>query len=179
MIERLLDGGFRRIGLLLTDRKYTTIDHRYRGMLAAFESRGVVFPAELCMEGLSDNFTGGREGVLRLCEQEMLPEVIVCANDCMAIGALMELNRRGIRVPEDVRLVGCGNYRQSSETFPPLTTVDTPWQATVEVALDQLEARVRAKGDPPLYPSELIVDANVIWRESCPLPATIKKATEQ
>lgn len=169
LTESLLDAGFRRIGLLLTDRRFTTIDHRCRGMAAAFENRGVEFPAELCLEGLADNLTGGRAGVLRLIGEGKLPEVLVCVNDCMAIGALMELYRQGIRVPEEVRLVGCGNYRQSAETFPPLTTIDTPWQATVEVALDQLEAQIRADGEFPAYPSELIVDAGIIWRESCPL----------
>ena len=166
LVKRFLDAGRNRIAMLLTDRRFATIENRYRGALAAFESCGCTFPAELCLEGLQDNLIGGREGITHLAAAGPLPEVIICANDCMAIGALMECNRRGIRVPEDVELIGCGNYRQSAETFPPLTTIDTPWQATVKVALDLLEEAIKSDGKNPTFPSELIVDAGIIWRES-------------
>lgn len=166
LVKRFLDAGRSRIAMLLTDRRFATIENRYRGALAAFESCGRPFPAELCLEGLQDNLIGGREGIIRLAAAGPLPEVIICANDCMAIGALMECNRRGIRVPEEVELVGCGNYRQSAETFPPLTTIDTPWQATVKVALDLLEEAIKSDGENPPFPSELFVDAGIIWRES-------------
>ena len=165
LVRRFLDAGRRRIALLLTDRRFATIEHRYLGALSAFEDKGVPFPAELCLEGLQDNLIGGREGIMRLATGP-LPEVIICANDCMAVGAMMECNWRGIRIPEEVELIGCGNYRQSAETFPPLTTIDTPWQATVKVALDLLDKAIQSNGENQPFPSELIVDAGIVWRES-------------
>lgn len=166
LIGDLIGLGHRDIALLLTDRQFTTIEHRYQGFRAAIEEHGLRFSPELCLENLADNLVGGRQGVIRLFESGHRPTAIVCANDWMALGALFELNCRGIKVPSEVSLAGGGNYRQSAETAPPLTTIDTPWQATVDVALDLLEEMIE-HGDFPRHVTESVVDATVIWRDSC------------
>ncbi len=166
LTEAFLNAGRRRIAFLMTDRKFSSIENRFRGFQAAYESCGVDFSESVCLEKLPDNLVGGREGVAWLFAAGPLPETVICINDNMAVGAMMEFYRCGVRIPDEVELAGCGNSRQSMETFPALTTIDIPLRETVNVALDQLQELIGAGGEYPPYPGEIIVNAEVIWRES-------------
>ena len=166
LVDGLIRQGHRDIAMLLTDRQFPTIEHRYQGFRAAMEEHGLMFRPELCVENLADNLIGGQQGVIRLLEIGRRPSALVCANDWMAIGALFELNRCGLRVPADISLAGGGNYRQSAETDPALTTIDTPWRDTVDLALDLLEEMINQRAFPR-HVTESVVDATVIWRASC------------
>ena len=113
LTEGFLNAGRRRIAFLMTDRKFSSIENRFRGFQAAYESCGVDFSESICLEKLPDNLVGGREGVARLFAAGPLPETVICINDNMAVGAMLELYRRGVRIPDEVELAGCGNSRQS------------------------------------------------------------------
>ncbi len=61
-----------------------------------------------------------------LLDSGFSPTAVVCANDFMALGVLALLRERGLRVPQDVSLVGYDNIHLSEFTSPPLTTVNVP-----------------------------------------------------
>jgi len=91
-------------------------------------------------------------------------DVIVASNDNMAIGALTELKRRGIKVPEDVAVVGFDDVSKSSSIIPALTTVRQPldklgWKS-VEMLLDLIDNKGNHK-------QKTFIDSTLIIRESC------------
>lgn len=96
----------------------------------------------------------------RLAVGGVVPEAIVCANDQMAVGAMYALEAGGLRVPEDVAVVGFDDVPLARHLSPPLTTVRQPTRQLGAVAVDSLVALLDgvtpAKRDIVL-PTELIV----------------------
>ncbi len=107
--------------------------------------------------------------MLAECQGEM-PDAVVAANDQMAIGVLRTLTAAGIRVPEQVAVVGFDDIYPGELCEPPLTTVYQPMGALGERACDRLLKRIAAPGLPPqveLLPTELVL------RQSCGCPPGI------
>jgi LacI family transcriptional regulator len=104
--------------------------------------------------------------ILAECRGE-LPDAVVAANDQMAIGVLRSLTSAGIRIPEQVAVVGFDDISPSSLCEPPLTTIHQPMRMLGERACDRLLDRIARPGLPPqveLLPTELVL------RESCGCP---------
>ena len=123
---------------------------------------------------LTGSFTGlfsvmsGREGTLAmLAAGGELPDALVCANDQMAIGALRTLTERGIRVPDDIAVVGFDDIFPASLADPPLTTVHQPIRKLAEVACDRLAERIN---DPTLRPKQELLPTELVLRSSCGCP---------
>ncbi len=96
-----------------------------------------------------------------------LPDAIVCANDQMAIGMVRALAARGVRVPDDVAVVGFDDIFPASLTEPPLTTVHQPVRKVAERASDRLIELITEPAGRPrveLLPTELVL------RSSCGCP---------
>lgn len=68
---------------------------------------------------------------------------IFCINDDVAIGAYRALRDRGLRIPEDVALIGCDNIADTDFLDPPLTTIDQPIQQLCQIACRMLELRLQ------------------------------------
>jgi LacI family transcriptional regulator len=92
------------------------------------------------------------------------PDAVVAANDQMAIGLMRALARAGVRVPEDVAVVGFDDIFPDNLCEPPLTTVHQPMRMLGTRACDRLLERIASPGLPPtvqLLPTELVL------RQSC------------
>jgi LacI family transcriptional regulator len=96
-----------------------------------------------------------------------LPDAIVCANDQMAIGVLRTLTAHGIRVPEDVALVGFDDIFPAGFTGIALTTVHQPMRKVGERASERLIERI---ADPALPPSVELLPTELVLRTSCGCP---------
>ncbi|MDA3900656.1 MAG: substrate-binding domain-containing protein [Spirochaetes bacterium] len=98
-----------------------------------------------------------------LADNELDQDVIVCANDEMAVGIGRVLKKRGVSVPEDIAIVGFDNFMNSRYLSPPLSTVSQPLfklgQNAVESACQQLHA---GKSTLTIY-----LPSSFIRRESC------------
>jgi LacI family transcriptional regulator len=114
---------------------------------------------------VDSGLVAGRQ-ILAECRGE-LPDAVVAANDQMAIGVLRSLTSAGIRIPEQVAVVGFDDISPSSLCEPPLTTVHQPMRMLGERACGRLLERIATPGLPPqveLLPTELVL------RESCGCP---------
>jgi LacI family transcriptional regulator len=123
---------------------------------------------------LVGSFTGlfsvlsGRDGATAMLKAGGdLPDALVCANDQMAIGALRELAVRGIRVPDDIAVVGFDDIFPASLCDPPLTTVHQPIRKLGEVACDRLTERI---AEPTLRPKQQVLPTELVLRSSCGCP---------
>jgi LacI family transcriptional regulator len=98
---------------------------------------------------------------------QQLPDAIVCANDQMAIGVVRTLTARGIRVPEQVAVVGFDDIYPASLTEPPLTTVHQPMRKVGEFGCDRL---IELIADPTSRPRVELLPAELVLRSSCGCP---------
>jgi LacI family transcriptional regulator len=93
-----------------------------------------------------------------------LPDAVVCANDQMAIGVLRAFAAGGVRVPEDVAVVGFDDIALGSLYDPTLTTVHQPMRMLGERACTRLLDRI---ADPDLSPAAELLPTELVLRASC------------
>jgi LacI family transcriptional regulator len=101
----------------------------------------------------------GREGLRRLCASPERPTAVVCGNDVLALGALLEAGTLGLRVPEDVSITGFDDLDLAREIGPGLTTIHAPLEDMGRLTARYLLAAEAPEG-PPLHlelPAELVV----------------------
>ncbi|MFM2069547.1 MAG: hypothetical protein RLZZ584_4456 [Pseudomonadota bacterium] len=123
--QHLLDLGHRHIAFIAGDPQHPDAVERQRGYQTALAQAGVAFDPELVVPG-EFHEVSGLLAVERLIETRRSFTAIFAANDQMALGAALALNRRGLRVPDDVSLIGFDDLLTSLYTVPPLSTVHQP-----------------------------------------------------
>jgi LacI family transcriptional regulator len=92
------------------------------------------------------------------------PQAVVCGNDLMAIGVMRELSWLGIRVPEDVAVVGFDDMYPAAIYTPPLTTVRQP---ATELGARASRRLLEKIGDPTLPPTVEVLPTRMVLRASC------------
>ena len=120
-MQHLVETGHKRVAVV---HGPSARNDRTRARIAAasaFSDRCEVLPVEveLCEEG-------GVEAVARCVGSSAMPDAFLCLSDVLALGALFELSRREIPVPDAVSVVGFDNQPWTSHTKPALTTVSVP-----------------------------------------------------
>jgi DNA-binding LacI/PurR family transcriptional regulator len=143
-VQHLLQKGRKRIGLIVGDSKPESIyepnpvaEERLRGYQEALQEAGL--PFEASHVGVVENYTPEEGAVLlgRLLEADpKLDAVFSAAGDWVAMGVLDEARRRGIRVPQDLSLVGYDDVLQARLIHPPLTTIRQSFGDIASVAFD-------------------------------------------
>jgi LacI family transcriptional regulator len=98
---------------------------------------------------------------------DALPDAVVCANDQMAIGVLQAFAKAGVRVPEQVAVVGFDDIFPGSLYDPPLTTVHQPMRLLGERACTRLLDRIAR---PALRPKVELLPTELVLRSSCGCP---------
>ena len=92
------------------------------------------------------------------------PDGVVCYNDPVAAGSLKAILEAGLRVPEDIAVIGAGNVHYSDLLRVPLSTVDQNSTAIGETSADLLLEIIRAE-EPP-KPRSILIEPKVIERKS-------------
>ena len=123
--QHLIELGHQRIAFVTGDPNHPDATERLRGYRAALEAAGIAFEPALVVPG-EYNEVSGLLAVNRLLEGRQQFTAIVAANDQMALGAMLALHRRSLRVPEDISIVGFDDLPGSQYAIPPLTTVHHP-----------------------------------------------------
>jgi LacI family transcriptional regulator len=123
--EHLLALGHRRIGLITGTPGWTATEERLTGYGTALAAAGLSRAAELVVEG---HFTteSGYAAALGLLDLAVPPTAIFASNDNMAVGAMRAVLERGLRVPDDISIVGFDDTELARNVFPRLTTVRQP-----------------------------------------------------
>ncbi len=125
MTEYLIRLGHRRIGFISGPPGLTTSSIRLEGYKKALEKNNIPLDPELIVE--SDfTFESGLELTDHFLQLSPLPTAIFGSNDRVAIGALVKLKQRGIRVPEQMSVVGFDDISTTIQVDPTLTTIHVP-----------------------------------------------------
>lgn len=135
--EHLIQQGHRRIGFINGEPWMEAAQDRAKGYRRALATADLPFDAALVLDG--DWMSGsGFEGTLKLMRLPEPPTALFCANDLMALGALEALKHLGLRVPEDVSVMGYDDQEISRHTHPPLTTLVLPNYEMGQMAVELL-----------------------------------------
>jgi LacI family transcriptional regulator len=158
-VRHLHDLGHRRIATITGMLESRPGIDRLRGYRAAAQALGLGYRDEYVAYG--DFYAeSGREQAARLLALRERPTAIFAAADMMAIGAIRAAAEAGLRVPEDVSVVGFDDIQLASHINPPLTTLRQDKLGLGAAAADALVARIaHDNGRPPLHqlPVELVV----------------------
>lgn len=152
----LLEQGYREIVFIGGMPGNSTVEARLAGCREALREAGLELPARLGRL----NRSSGEELMASLCEEHRIPEAIVGANNLVAVGAIVEMRRRGIRVPEDVGLACFGEIEMASLVDPFLTVIREPAYEIGRLAMELLHERIRGSDAQPrleVLPVELVV----------------------
>lgn len=159
--------------LLATSSQYPTVHARVQSFDAALREIGITPRPEWVLHDLPGEIIGGREGIRRLRSQGTLPTAILCENDWMALGAMQELQRLGLHIPQDVSIVGHDDLWICEQLDPPLTSIHRAEEELVRRALDLLLDQITTGRHAT--PQEVLVQGQMTWRHSAgPAPDRLK-----
>jgi diguanylate cyclase (GGDEF)-like protein len=168
-VEHLIDvHGRRAIAHIRGPVGVIDADERYLGYIEALAGRGIPFDPELVY--LGDFYRESGEQAIRalIDERGKKFDAIVSANDYMANYAMRELSARGIRVPQDVSVVGFDDIAVARTSTPPLSTIRQPIHEIVKQAMMSIASAIEEDAMVSgRAPEKGIISADLILRRSC------------
>ena len=163
-IDHLVNLGHKRIALLSGSRDTSTGYDRYVGAMGAFEAHGIEADRDLILFG--DFYReSGYALAQKLLRLKNRPTAIFAGNDCMAMGVLDALAERGLKVPDDMALVGFDDIEMAGLPGIDLTTVAHLKNTIGRLAVDHLIDKIR--GDSDRMVKKIILDPLLVVRKSC------------
>jgi LacI family transcriptional regulator len=164
--EHLLKLGHRRIAFLKGYHENPGAQERLKGYMNALLEFGISVDDDL-MTGDGFEFESGQRAISTLLDRHISFSALITSSDFAALGAVQELGRMGLRVPDDISLIGCGNLDFSAMVTPTLTTIDQhPLQLgrqAMHLLVDQIEGRAKAS-------QKILVKPDLVARESTSSP---------
>ncbi|WP_404401990.1 LacI family DNA-binding transcriptional regulator [Pelagibacterium halotolerans] len=160
--ERLLQAGRKRIGFINGQHGVDAARDRLKGYKQALASNDIPFDADLVRPGNWEP-TAGYEMTHELMAMDNPPDAIFCANDMMALGCYEALAELGLKVPDDVAVIGFDDREISQHMHPPLTTLILP-----HYEMGQIAAELLIDGAGGLYakPNRIKVECELVERQS-------------
>lgn len=161
--KHLTEGGYRKIVHFAGPQNLLIGQNRRDGYLKAMNEAGITVRREWVVE--ADNFEKARLAALQLLEDRTEFDGIFAVNDLTAVGAMQTIQKRGIKVPDQVAIVGFSDGRLSGITDPALTSVDQHGYEMGTVATELLLKRILKEHHNYSF-EKIILNANLIVRGS-------------
>ena len=160
--DHLIGLGYRTLAYIAGHDDTPDNAERFRGFQDSLVRAGVTFNPQLFVQG---NFLqgSGSGAATELLSRDIPFDAVFAANDQMAIDAVLTLRERGLRVPEDVGVVGFDDIPLARYVLPPLTTVRQP---AYELGFRGVQAVLDALRGEPL-PNGVVLPVELVVRESC------------
>ncbi len=164
--QHLLSLGHRRIGTITGPHGWVASIHRLEGFLAALAGAGVDSDDDLIAKG---NFTweSGHAAASRLLALEEPPTAIFAFNDEMALGAMRAAEERGLRLPDELSIVGFDDVEKSEIVSPALTTVRQPLAEMGRMAVSLLTRLLERQ---PIEAMRIELETKLVLRDSTAPP---------
>lgn len=161
-VQYLIDRGHRRIGILAGHEG--PIRYRFLGYCQALEHAGIAV-AENLVQTSDFNEAGGYAAMRALLQLDSRPTAVFATNDLMAMGAYLAIKEAGLRIPQDVAVIGFDNIPTAKLVSPPLTTIDQFQRDVGRRAATMLFERLNGLAPPTgrseEHPHQLIVRESV------------------
>lgn len=172
--EHLIKQGHTRIGILsgrLTGDGWARL--RFAGYVDALEQAGIPLDEALVADVSILGFDGGYEAACLMLQTVPAPTAIVALNDDIALGAMTRISEVGLRVPEDVSIIGFDDVHRAEHANPPLTTIRQPTQLIGVKAVGQL---IKHVANRHIEPVQMMVPGELILRASTSAPGFLRAA---
>lgn len=167
-VRYLLDLGHHRVALLAGVMQHNDrAAERVRGVHDALAQAVPPLAPSLVIEARYD-LQSAREATRRLLDMRPRPTAVLCGNDVLAYGVLLECQAQRLRVPGELSVVGFDDLDLSRHWQPALTTMHVPTERMWTVAAQYLLARLRSELDAPI---QVEVDVELVVRDSAGPPA--------
>lgn len=163
-VEHLIRLGHRRVGVISGLAPVGTSSERLEGYRQALRAHDLAEDPRLVREGNS-RLDGGYRRMLELLDLSTPPTAVFTTNNLMTLGALAALQARGVRVPDDLAVVGFDDFEWAVVLRPRLTTVAQPTYEIGTTAANLLLERVEKRSDDP--PRRVVLATRLLVRESC------------
>ncbi|HBY57525.1 MAG TPA: LacI family transcriptional regulator [Candidatus Atribacteria bacterium] len=158
-VTYLVNSGHKRIGYLGGSFDFVFNQERFEGYLQALKEHNLEYGKELTMESINTE-ESGYEAMRKLLEASSIPTAVFVANDLDAIGAMKAIKEKGLKIPEDIAVIGFDDIQLASYTEPTLTTVRQPIYEMGTTAISLLVQLIKGKKEGPLkieLPTQLII----------------------
>jgi len=161
LVEEL---GYRNIGYAEAGERIANFRYRKLGFYAACEHfKCTISPQNIF--SLASDIGESRQKFKQLVEgRKELPPAIFCECDYMAIGVIQALNEAGLRVPDDVSVIGFDDVPEAAIVSPPLTTISVPRHKMGELAVQHL---IQMKNQATPHYVKTLINTSIIHRLSC------------
>lgn len=158
--RHLADLGHTRMGFISGPPSFRSSHERRGGFADGLAERGLDLPNDYVIPG-AYTFESGLDAALSLLGLTPRPTAIFAGNDEMAAGVLHAARQLGLRVPEDLSVVGYDDFQIAARVWPPLTTVRTPTREIGRMAAEKLMgvSRQESADDPPSVPTLVVRDS--------------------
>ncbi len=159
--SHLIERGCKRIAHITGFPNYISTFNRTEGYRRALLVHGLEVDPELIVHG-DWNFTSGYTNISQLIEKKIHFDGIMASNDMMALGAIKAVIHAGLRVPEDIKVIGIDNIEQSKFSTPSLTTICVEQKSIARLAylfLKQIMSGISV-------PGEILIPGKLIKRET-------------
>jgi LacI family transcriptional regulator len=165
--NHLIEQGCRRIAHIRGPETSTALGRLY-GFTRALAAHGLAaLPEHIALIGTSGDDRGepgGYQATQELLHTNPRPDGIFCFNDPIALGAMRAILDAGLRIPEDIAVVGCGNVLYSDFLRVPLTSIDQDSAAIGQQAAELALSLIGAKG--PVRPTTELLNPRLVVRAS-------------
>lgn len=170
-VQALIDAGHTRIGMINNTDDVPATHSRLKAFMETLEKAGLAFHPELVQSEHSE-VPGGYKAALRLLGQPHRPTAVFCYNDRMAMGLYRAANELGVRIPDELSVVGFDNQELIAENLhPALTTVALPHYEMGAWAAEHLIDAIEGKTDLGLFAAHpTILACPLVARESITAP---------
>lgn len=163
-VQHLAALGHRRIAFVSGPQRLHSAQSRLAAFKKALGECGIPVDETLMIEG-DHTMEGGLASAQKLMATKDLPTAIMCSNDMLAIGVLHQLSRSGLRVPDDVSIIGFDDIHMAAMMIPPLTSIQMSRTDIASAAVSALRGHL--EGSPK---REYKIDTRLVVRESTGFP---------
>ncbi|WP_299075322.1 LacI family DNA-binding transcriptional regulator [uncultured Paraglaciecola sp.] len=160
--NHLVGYGHSHFGVITGQIESRIYQDRLAGIRSVLSEEGIPLDDNMIVGG-EYSIEFGQQGIRQLLAQNNPLTAVICFNDDIAIGAIHELKKHGLRVPQDISVVGFDNIKVSAFIDPPLTTIDQP---TLEMGKKAVEVVMQQIKGIPMSRNRFILPYSLLERDS-------------
>jgi DNA-binding LacI/PurR family transcriptional regulator len=165
-VLHLLECKRKKIGHISGPLGWWEADERKRGWRETLNAVGLSTSEQHCVQG-DWSCASGEQALIQLLESFPDMDAVFVANDQMALSVLREVCRRGIKIPEQLAVIGFDNIPESNYFCPPLTTISQDLQLLGEKAVQGVVEIIQAQqGNRPFIAQSSLITPNLVVRQS-------------
>lgn len=176
-VNHLIEQGYQKIAFLEGSPGLIITADRKRGYTDALREHGLEIKDSYIQECMTGSLEEGKRATKKLLAMPSPPDAIFAANDPLAVGAMQSIKEAGLRIPQDVGVVGFSNWSYGSLLEPSLTTVDQPGfemgQEAARLLIRHIEQSDKNQGDPPAETK--VLKTRLIVRDSSLRNSPVRK----